>query len=331
MGKTNTGLVNYAKAQVGNPYWYGTFGQTATESLLTQKMKQYPAQFTGSRPSTARSKHLGKRVHDCCGLIKGYLWSDTTTSTPKYNASQDVNVGGLLQRCKTQGAIKTIPETPGVLVFRGTSHVGVYIGNGSVIEAKGFDYGVIRSELAKGDWDRWGKLDWITYETYESATKEPKPDAGKIEEGDLVTVSGVGAASSSGAGAKTKKFSGQKMCVVKVAKGAAYPYACSTILTATSAAQATGWFTAASVGAASGGSSAPSNPYAAGRKIALKDAPLYTSATTGKVTRKLSGTYYLYDGQAFSGRYRVTPRADMVGKKPVGSNVTGYINKADIK
>ena len=328
MSKTNTGLVNYAKAQVGNPYWYGTFGQIATEKLLDSKMAQYPGQFEGSRPSTARSKHLGKRVHDCCGLIKGYLWSDTTTSTPKYNASQDVNVGGLLQRCKTQGAIKTIPETPGVLVFRGTSHVGVYIGNGSVIEAKGFDYGVIRSELAKGDWDRWGKLDWITYE---AATTEPKPDAGKIEEGDLVTVSGVGAASSSGAGAKTKKFSGQKMCVVKVARGATYPYACSTILTATSAAQATGWFTAASVGAASRGSSAPSNPYAAGRKIALKDAPLYTSATTGKVTRKLSGTYYLYDGQAFSGRYRITTSAANCGKTPTGNYVTGYINKADIK
>lgn len=161
MKKTNTGLVNYAKAQVGNPYWYGTFGQTATESLLNQKMKQYPVQFTGSRPATARAKHLKKRVHDCCGLIKGYLWSDLATSALKYNASQDVNVGGLRQHCKTQGAIKMIPEMPGVLAFRGDSHVGVCIGNGIVIEAKGFDYGVVRSELAKGDWDRWGKLDWI--------------------------------------------------------------------------------------------------------------------------------------------------------------------------
>lgn len=126
-----------------------------------RKMKQYPVQFTGSRPATARAKHLKKRVHDCCGLIKGYLWSDLATSALKYNASQDVNVGGLRQHCKTQGAIKMIPEMPGVLVFRGDSHVGVCIGNGIVIEAKGFDYGVVRSELAKGDWDRWGKLDWI--------------------------------------------------------------------------------------------------------------------------------------------------------------------------
>ena len=69
--KTNTGLVAYAKAQVGNPYWYGTFGQVATEALLKSKMAQYPGQFEGSRPATARAKHIGKRVHDCCGLIKG--------------------------------------------------------------------------------------------------------------------------------------------------------------------------------------------------------------------------------------------------------------------
>jgi len=143
-------------------------------------------------------------------------------------------------------------------------------------------------------------------------------------------VNGAGAASSSGAGAKTKNFAGTRMRVVKVAKGAAYPYACSTILTATSAAQTTGWFTAASVGAASGGN-APANPYAAGRPITIKDVPLYASASTGKVSRKISGTYSLYDGQDFGGRYRVTPHADMVGKKPVGSNVTGYINKRDIR
>lgn len=43
--KTNTGLVAYAKAQVGNPYWYGTFGQTATKALLKSKMAQYPGQL----------------------------------------------------------------------------------------------------------------------------------------------------------------------------------------------------------------------------------------------------------------------------------------------
>ena len=39
--KTNTGLVAYAKAQLGKPYWYGTFGQTASEALYKDKSRQY--------------------------------------------------------------------------------------------------------------------------------------------------------------------------------------------------------------------------------------------------------------------------------------------------
>ena len=42
MAKTNTGLVAYAKANIGNPYWYGTFGQVGTQTLLDSKRKQYP-------------------------------------------------------------------------------------------------------------------------------------------------------------------------------------------------------------------------------------------------------------------------------------------------
>ena len=40
--KTNYGLVAYAKAQLGLPYWYGTFGQIGTEALYTSKKKQWP-------------------------------------------------------------------------------------------------------------------------------------------------------------------------------------------------------------------------------------------------------------------------------------------------
>ena len=44
-GKTNYGLVEYAKAQLGKPYWYGTFGQTASEALYTAKKKQWPVYY----------------------------------------------------------------------------------------------------------------------------------------------------------------------------------------------------------------------------------------------------------------------------------------------
>ena len=162
MTKTNTGLVAYAKAQLGKPYWYATFGNTASLSLLNYKTSQYPAMWNSKRISTAKSKHIGKRVHDCVGLIKGYLWSDTPSSAPVYNAAQDVSANGMYSRCKEKGKINTIPELPGVLVFM-DGHVGVYIGNGYVIEARGFEYGVVKTKLKNRPWVNWGKCPFITY------------------------------------------------------------------------------------------------------------------------------------------------------------------------
>jgi hypothetical protein len=40
--KTASWMVTYAKGQIGRPYWYGTFGQVANETLLKQKRAQYP-------------------------------------------------------------------------------------------------------------------------------------------------------------------------------------------------------------------------------------------------------------------------------------------------
>lgn len=69
----------------------------------------------------------------------------------------------------------------------------------------------------------------------------------------------------------------------------------------------------------------------AGDKVVLKSANLYANATTSKVSRKkLSGTYYIYDGLLFGNRYRITNSPKRVGKKPVGLFVTGYVNKEDV-
>lgn len=169
MNKTNIGLVEYAKAQLGLPYWYGTYGQTATEALLNYKRTQYPKYYTANDFTS----QYGKRVHDCIGLIKGYLWSDTPTSVSKYNPKQDVSADGMLSICKEKGKISTTPELPGVLVFS-PQHIGVYIGNGYVIEARGHAYGVVKTKLSERSWKSWGKCPWIEYIGAESVkpTKE---------------------------------------------------------------------------------------------------------------------------------------------------------------
>ncbi|MCD7751576.1 MAG: NlpC/P60 family protein [Lachnospiraceae bacterium] len=166
MAKTNTGLVAYAKAQVGLPYWYGTYGQTATAALYTSRKKQYPEYYTAD---DFKSQY-GKRVHDCSGLIKGYLWSSSATSAPTYNAAQDKSAAGFYTSATTKGKITTLPKTAGLLVFRGTAvskitHVGVYDGDGYIYEAKGHAYGVVRTAYKQSDWNYWAQCVYLTDDT----------------------------------------------------------------------------------------------------------------------------------------------------------------------
>ncbi len=69
---------------------------------------------------------------------------------------------------------------------------------------------------------------------------------------------------------------------------------------------------------------APEPSYTPGYPISLTAGKLYL-ASTGKLSVTRSGTYFLYDGQPVNGRYRVTNRLDRVGKKPVGINVSGWV------
>lgn len=163
MSKTGQGLAEYVKAQLGKPYWWGTFGQIASAGLLVQKRTQYPDRYNTYGDEC--KKQFGQKVHDCVGLIKGYLWCDTPDSEPIYKASQDVAVSGLFMVCPENGSIDTMPDTPGVCVFmRDMSHVGVYIGGGDVVEATGHARGVVKTKLEGRGWGLWGKPRWISYE-----------------------------------------------------------------------------------------------------------------------------------------------------------------------
>lgn len=164
--KNNAGLVLYAKAQVGLPYWYGTFGQKASPTLLNSKRKQYPSYYKATDFNT----QYNKRVHDCVGLIKGYLWSDTTTSVPKYNASQDLSASGMYNSSTFRGDMSTFPALNGTLVYKKSgnriSHVGIYCVDGYVYEAKGHKYGVVSTKFNKDDWKLWSLCPFIEYCDY---------------------------------------------------------------------------------------------------------------------------------------------------------------------
>ena len=183
-GKTNNDLVVFARGCLGRPYIYGTFGQVLTEKILEQKARDYPARLGPERVKCAKEHYLGKRTSDCEGLIKNFLWAEDPNSPPTYNASQDLSANGAYEKATIKGAIGTIPERPGVCV-RYNGHVGVYVGNGEVIEARGFNYGTVKTKLKDRNWTHWFEHPFIKYENEPEPMKRYcKPIIEVLEKGD---------------------------------------------------------------------------------------------------------------------------------------------------
>lgn len=174
MAKTNSGLVAYVKAKIGSYYWFGTFGQMASEALFNSKKSQYPEYYTAK--DFQKQIANPRQVFDCAGLIKAYLWTKSIDDVhPVYNAKTDYGATDLYEHAKEKGTISSFPKIAGQLVFKGNSktksHVGVYIGGNSVVEAKGHAYGVIESKLSTGKWTHWAQSNLI-----ENDISNPQPE-----------------------------------------------------------------------------------------------------------------------------------------------------------
>ena len=142
-------------------YVWGTFGQTLTESLFESKLQQYP-EGVGNYEDFIRANWLGGRTADCVGLIKSYGWLDADALTIRYgtNGMPDIGADAMYRNATVKGGIDTIPEVPGLAVWH-SGHIGVYIGNGQVIEAMGTKYGVVKTQLSQRSWTAWLEIPYI--------------------------------------------------------------------------------------------------------------------------------------------------------------------------
>lgn len=167
---TSKGLVEHCKKALseGWGYVYGTFGQVLTERLLQEKLKQYPNNIR-QYESFIRANWMGKIVVDCVGLIKSYIWWNGTQAV--YNPATDVSADAMYERAKEKGAINTIPEIPGLCVWH-KGHIGVYIGQGWVIESRGTKHGVVKTKLEERPWTHWLKCPYIEYVKDKKTTVE---------------------------------------------------------------------------------------------------------------------------------------------------------------
>lgn len=110
---------------------------------------------------------VGHYVADCSGLftwafkqLGGYMYHGSNTMWNKYCTAKGNLSGGK----RTDG--KTLKPGTAVFVLKNgndRSHVGLYIGNGEVIEASSTSTGVIKSKITNSKWAEWGELKGVDY------------------------------------------------------------------------------------------------------------------------------------------------------------------------
>ena len=164
--KNASDLVTYAihAWESGWGYVWGTFGGVLTDGLFQSKLAQYP-EGVGKYEDFIREHWVGCRTTDCVGLIKGYGWLDPDTLTIEYatNGMPDFSANQMYYCASESGTIDTIPEIPGLAVWC-DGHIGVYIGNGEVIESMGTKHGVVKTQLEGRGWTHWLKVAFINYD-----------------------------------------------------------------------------------------------------------------------------------------------------------------------
>ena len=138
-----------------------------TAGILWTQAKQNAV--TDSYAKKYGSKWIGHYVADCSGLFSwafsqlgGYMYHGSNTMWNKYCTSK----GKLSSGKRTDG--KELKPGTAVFVLKdgdNRSHVGLYIGNGEVIEASSTETGVVKSKITNSKWKEWGELKGVDYET----------------------------------------------------------------------------------------------------------------------------------------------------------------------
>lgn len=180
--------------------YIGTANGELTEELTIGKIRQMEINYGHNAATTKKNirrdfAYIGKcyengwdmslsAAGDCSGQIVGVMRKlGIIKPTADYSAK-------MFQSKAKPIALDSLQ--PADLVFDKTSsasHVGVYIGDGMVVESKGRDDGVVKRKVNEGGWVIGGRLDWFDPEIIPELTRNLY-----YREGDLMRGEDVGMA-----------------------------------------------------------------------------------------------------------------------------------------
>lgn len=154
--------VNEARQKLNQFLSYKYVYGTKCERLTADKYYALKNMY-GSNVWNSDKQKIGQMCTDCSGLIYGV--TGVMKGSSQYLS--DAKAKGM-----DNGTINTIPNIPMICVWR-QGHIGWYIGNGKVIEARGSQYNVVTTNLAQRDFTHWFKSPYIDYS--EVVNVAPKP------------------------------------------------------------------------------------------------------------------------------------------------------------
>lgn len=171
-------MVDHAKKEVKNGSIYLWGGQGEKLSKLTdayirsRETSEANAQRVIRLRDARKSKYPNLRAFDCSGLVGACL-------NENGNPGFDTTANGYLNKC---AEIKKSQLQAGDLVFEysngKSSHVGIYVGDGKVIEARGRDYGVVETDLDKRNWKKFGRPEFMYLDGDKEQDKPQEPSKG---------------------------------------------------------------------------------------------------------------------------------------------------------
>lgn len=141
-------------------YIYGTAGVMWTEAKQKAATREQTVKYG--------AQWIGHMVEDCSGA---FVRAFKALGSSIYHGSNTM----YLRYCTDKGKLKNgkradgEPLKPGTAVFvwnaedQKYGHVGLYVGDGLVIEAAGTRQGVIQGKVSNSKWTNWGELKGVDY------------------------------------------------------------------------------------------------------------------------------------------------------------------------
>ena len=151
--KSALGLVTFVKTKLGVPYVYGAKGEVFTRAKYDQLHRMYPSQVT-----TYELQKIGQVCCDCSGLISWYTGIIRGTENFYDNSFKRLPISQISQ------------AVPGCALYK-KGHIGVYIGNGLVIEEMGSKYGCVQKEVKNRNFTHILWLNDIDYSGVNNTTE----------------------------------------------------------------------------------------------------------------------------------------------------------------